>query len=187
MSPRAGLSILELLIALAVLALIAAGLSGAMGLGIQVWDRSRALQDADTPVILRQRLRTWIAQAAPPTRLTNFSTAFSGASSNLSFVTFAETPFAPQAAALRVHLRLEEETLMLIYDELDDNGGTLATHEFPMTQATDLSIGYFDVEDRETGWQSAWTATHKLPDLIRIEAGIAPRTDWPVLIVETLF
>lgn len=186
MTPRSGLSVLELLIALAVLALIAVGLSGAMGLGIQVWDRSRALQDTETPVILRQRLRGWIEQASPPSRLTSFATAFKGGPDTLSFVTFAETPFAPDAAALRVQVGQTDGQIVLSYQELEDDGVVLARHSFPMVQADEMRVGYYDADDAERGWQTDWTATHKLPDLIRIEAGPQPRTDWPVLIIETL-
>ncbi len=187
MTPRAGLSILELLIALAVLALIAAGLSGALGLGVQVWDRSRSLQNTETPIILRHRLRNWIEQAAPPTRLTKFATDFTGGPDHLRFVTFSQTPFAPNAAALRVRLGADDGMLRLSYDELDDEGATLATHDFAMADADFIRFRYFDIDDRETGWQDSWTASHKLPDLVQIEAGDAPRLDWPVLIVETLF
>lgn len=122
-----GLSVLELLIGLAVLALIAGGLSGAMGFGAKVWDRSRGLGASEEALVLRQRLRTWLTQANPPSNLTVFRAGFVGDTQSLRFVTFSQTPFAPEAAALRVHILRQGQSLMLNFEQLGDKGEVLAT------------------------------------------------------------
>lgn len=184
MNTRSGLSILELLIGLAVLALIAGGLSGAMGLGARVWDHSRGLSNLEEPLILRQRLRSWLSQANPPSHLTVFPSEFSGTLQNLHFVTFAQTPFAPEAAALKVHVELRETTLELRLEYLDDEGLVLKTDTRQLAQnVTDVRMSYFDAKERDAGWKDEWDDRPRLPDLIRIEVGEGSNPDWPEMIV----
>jgi type II secretory pathway pseudopilin PulG len=56
MNSRAGLSLFELLLALALLAFVAAGLAAAFGLGVRLNDRTAALSDDASEIALRLRL-----------------------------------------------------------------------------------------------------------------------------------
>ena len=84
---RAGLGLLEVLISLALLALIAGGLSGALGLGLRLNERSQAAVAEQDELALRARLRHWLMTAIPPERITHVPAVFEGAPDVVTFTT----------------------------------------------------------------------------------------------------
>ncbi|MCW3783537.1 prepilin-type N-terminal cleavage/methylation domain-containing protein [Defluviimonas salinarum] len=183
--PSAGLSLLELLVALALLALVAGGLASSLRLGILAYERSRATGPTAAGLALRVRLRDWLAQVVPPHQLLPYPAGFEGRADRLSFITLAPTPFMPDAAALRVEVRLNGSDLTLSASGLDDDGIALDTHSGILTaNAGQAAFGYYD---RTQGlWLSDWTDGSRLPDLVRLEVPPGSDPDWPVLVVRPL-
>ena len=134
---RAGLSVLELLVALALLALIAGGLAGGMGLGLRLFERARALEALAPELALRTQLRAWLAAALPPDRIEGMPTPFEGRPDGMGFHTARPTPFAPEAALLRVEVRVEDDALVLEAVALGADGGKVARYPGRLADGVD--------------------------------------------------
>ncbi|KNG93784.1 hypothetical protein [Pseudaestuariivita atlantica] len=187
MTPRSGLGLFELLVALALLAMIAAGLAGSLTLAIGLFDRTSVTQD-DAMLATRTRLRGWLATAAPPTRLVPFPARFIGVEDGFSFVTVSDTPFAPDATALRVAVQVTDDTLRLTATALDDTGNVMDTWTTLVPVTIPLSVSYFDETREPARWRARWTRQAALPSLVRI-APASPRDageDWPEFVARTV-
>jgi len=180
-----GLGLFELLLALALLALIAAGLAATLGLGKTLYTRSAALSDGEDKVALRVQLRMWLAAAAPPQVLTTFPTPFVGKANQVSFVTLAPTPFAADAAAMAVTVTNQVDHLTLRADLLDDAGNVMSTIDRPLADGLEaIQFDYFDAKADPPEWRTTWQDDTRLPDLVRIAT--ATGDDWPEFTVELL-
>ncbi|WP_208353094.1 hypothetical protein [Pseudaestuariivita rosea] len=185
LSSRSGLSVLELLMSLALLALIAGGLASAMGLGIRLYDRSTQISEHSDELTLRTRLRDWLATATPETQLVRFPTKFQGRMDGFSFVTLKPTPFAPDAAALRISVLFQDNVLTMSAEALDDENQTIQVFSAPLLTSTE-TVG-FSYYDREEGvWHGDWTSP-ALPALVRIEAETGTTPEWPAFTVRLLY
>ena len=99
---QTGLSLFELLIALALLAFIAMALASSFSLGGRLFVKSAQIAALSDELALRSRLRGWLGAATPPSLLTGFALKFEGKSDQLTFVTLTPTPFAPDAAGMAI-------------------------------------------------------------------------------------
>lgn len=176
-SAKTGLSVFELLIALALLSVIAAGLASAMGLGMRVFDRSAEVSDSDQELSLRVQLRNFVAHAAHPTQLVPFPVTFVGERTEVSFVTFERPQGFFLAAALSITIYEQDERLNLEIAELDDDGDVTEQSSYVLAQnALDVSFSYFDAE---AGWSETWVEENELPLLFRIEISEGSTPEWP--------
>jgi len=167
---RSGLSLLELLVALAIMAVIATGLSRSLGLGVRVWESSQSIQEREEPLILRSQLRDWLEQALPPNRLVPFDNSFIGTTTGFSFLTLAETPFAANTAALRIEVTSADRLLILRVSYLDDMEIVIRSEERILTHfETPPEFSFYSTEADKEGWQSSWDSELLLPELVKIE------------------
>lgn len=174
---RRGLSLLELLVALALLALIASGLAGAFGVGTQIFERARGLGSHQDELAARRQLRSALMQALPPTRITPFPNSFLGAPDRLRFVTLKNAPYATDASALRFDLGWSGDTLTLDVQAIDDTG--VAQSEWEHILSTDVqqvSFQFLDMTGDAPEWTPFWSDRPDLPALVRITGqGGSPR------------
>jgi hypothetical protein len=167
----------ELLLALALLALIAAGLAAATGLGVRLYDRSVTLSGADEGAAMRVRLRSLIAAALPPTQLAGFPTDFEGRADGFAFTTLAAADLWPGAAALRVEVRSGGTELTMSIAPLDDDGHAGPTEARVLAEGLSGPVfAYYDAAATPPGWQAQWEDHSRLPALVRIED---PSAAWP--------
>jgi prepilin-type N-terminal cleavage/methylation domain-containing protein len=129
MTRRAGLSLFELLIALALLALLSAGLAGALDMTLRLHDRVRATPEASEAAGLRIRLRNWLAAPVSPQRIVPYPTDLIAREDRLEFTTTHARDFAPGAAALRIVLTPQGQDLTMAITALDDDGEPLETYD----------------------------------------------------------
>ncbi|MGC1495033.1 MAG: prepilin-type N-terminal cleavage/methylation domain-containing protein [Sulfitobacter sp.] len=186
MTPRSGLSLFELLVALALLALIATGLVGALGLAVNVWERSAAISASTEEIALRSRLRIWLRQATPTSRLAPFPVRFAGQTDGFTFVTLSETPFAPEAAALRIGVTASGNTLTLTAQAIDDDGSGLSQIDGILAENITPRFSYYSKTANPPVWQETWDDTAQLPDLVRIQAPEGSTPEWPDFVVKLL-
>lgn len=180
---RSGFSILELLVALALLALIAGGLASTLGVSARVWEQSVVMQQGNNAIILRTQLRRWLTQATPPHRQMSFDHPFIGTSREFSFVTLAILPTAPDAAAMKVSVQSHSGALMLSVFYLDDDGNSFRQADYPLSDGE----AQFTYYDRSSDlWFASWANHEDLPDLIKIET-LHPNPDWPEFSVAPIF
>jgi hypothetical protein len=187
-SGSSGLSLMDMLVALALLGLIGAGLGATMTLMLRAGDRADHAEATAPALTARALLRRWLAQATPPGRLTSVDPHLEGTVDRLDFVTLAPTPFAPDAAALRVSVLMEDEVLMLRATPLDDDGRAGDPIVRPLaTLADGLVIDYYDARAVPPGWADAWSGEAPyLPDLVRIRLEDGSEPAWPAFVVRPL-
>lgn len=162
---------LELLVSLALLGLIAAGLAGAFGLGLQVFDRAQRLETTWPEIAARRQLRAYLLQAAPANRTTSFPTSFVGTPAKLEFVTLADAPFAPNSAALAIALKQQNNALILQVTVLDDSGLARETSTHPVSRdVRNVQIRYLTRDNDELVWVTDWQSEMGLPALIDVTA-----------------
>ncbi len=182
---RLGLSLMELLIALALLAAITGALATSTQFGVRLLDRTQSLQEDNAEIALRFRLRTWLGTATPPTRLARFPTDFVGSETGFTFTTLAPAPFAPDSAALRITVGASGADLAMQLDELNDQGEIIITHERVLaTDASQVSISYYANDPETPGWRGSWADTSRLPSMVRITADPGSTPDWPEFTVK---
>lgn len=184
MNARSGLSLFELLIALALLALIAVGLSGALRFAVAVHDRARMDPQQYEQVALKARLRSWLANATPPTGIAPYPVEFVGAATRLEFTTTYAKGFAPDAAALRVLVESDGGDLLMTITEMDDDGETLVAHTEIVAQDINPEFSFFEAQSDRPVWVGTWSNASRLPDLLRIAGTQTVDVDWYPFIVK---
>lgn len=167
-NPRAGLTLLELLIALWVMAAAALILASSLGLTGRALVRVGSDAADIGPLTDRNRLRHWIESMPPGATL-------SGDSTSLAFATLIDEPPRDMASLTDVQLALIEGTLRAIAGPSDTPALTATLSE----SATGLTIRYYGspLPNSQSGWHDDWPATAiAQPDLIRIDytSDVAP-------------
>ena len=160
-NPRAGLTLLELMIALWVMAAAALILSSSLGLTGRALARVGSDAADIGPLTDRNRLRQWIESIPPGATL-------SGDSKTLSFTTLIDEPPLDMARLSDVQLALSDTTLRAVAGPTDEPALTATLS----TTAIGLTIRYYGrpLPDGQSGWHDTWPATAvALPDLIRID------------------
>lgn len=187
LTSQSGLSLFELLIALALLAFISAALASSFSLGGRLFVRSTEIAALSDELALRARLRGWLASSAPPSLLAGFDLKFIGQNDHLNFVTLTATPFEVTAAGMAIAIKTKDNTVILTATTFDDDGKALNQYsETLANNVSNVSISYFTSSGETVGWQNSWENTTQLPELVRIEMDVGSRPDWPEFTVRLL-
>ena len=190
----AGLTLLELLVAMTLLALIGAAAAGGLRFGLTVWERGDAT--AETGIedrvlqkfVLRQIAQARVIQLRSGDREPKL--AFAGEARRIEFI-------APLPARLARHgdylvaIELSGGTLgprplLLRWSRVGQSRPELtadAPSEVLLSDVTDLRLRYFgDLGGGVRGWTDTWVGQSELPVLVqlRVEREAAP---WPPLII----
>jgi prepilin-type N-terminal cleavage/methylation domain-containing protein len=153
MKQDAGFALLELMVALAILALVAGGL--ASGLQLAPYLRASSADTGLEPAELIQRLQSWILAShravideggddeAPP---------FIGSSTEIVF-------YRSRNGVVRTELALRDDFLTLASDG-DDQA---------LLPATAMTVAFADADGDEAVWLDEWIDRDDLPALVRID------------------
>ncbi|WP_037317595.1 prepilin-type N-terminal cleavage/methylation domain-containing protein [Ruegeria halocynthiae] len=186
MNARSGLSLFELLIALALLALIAVGLSGSLSFAVSVYDRARLDPKQSAQVALKARLRSWLSNANSPSGITPYPIEFVGEANRLEFTTTHTKGFAPEAAALRVLVENDADNLMMTIAEMDDDGTVLTIHSATVAEGINPVFSYFEAHPDDPAWGGTWSDVARLPTLVRIESANGDAVNWNTFVARPL-
>jgi general secretion pathway protein J len=180
-----GFTLLELLVSLALLALILSFVGGALRFGARAWEAAGALDRGASMAAVRTFLEQRMAEATPVyerDEAGRVRIAFSGLSQELSFV----SPFTrgeAGAGLYRFHLYLQsvvpgaQDGMALVLrqslyqpDVVRPVAGTSAEGQFLLRDIAGIGFRYFGQMDPRTpaAWQSEWTRTDALPELIEM-------------------
>jgi general secretion pathway protein J len=195
--PRAsGFTLIEVLVALALMGLIGTILIESLRVGGHTWQhvtREAANIDEITRAqqFLRQRLGT-IYPPQPATDITSSSESFLGETEMLEFSSAAPGSSAEALVRYRVGLSSSDQGTVEIRYRGERNGpaSPLAatwTSEPLLAHASGLSIQFWEDSAGAPGhWVGHWADTVKLPRLIRIDVQFAANDSrrWPPLYVE---
>jgi general secretion pathway protein J len=196
--PQGGFTLLEMLVALAVLGLLVVGLNRSVRTGLDLW-RAQSRQVGSTAEVdaTARTLRTLLASlpispgiaadpAAPPA-----SISFVGTSSQLTFVGDLPTGFGTSRRA-DIILVVRNGRLMLRWTPHHHQAGGArepVTETELMQRVVRLDLAYWDsaAPDSQPGWVGRWDGPG-LPELIRIQLGFADGDirRWPDLLIAPL-
>lgn len=164
MRQRLGLTLLELLISLLLLAMISTAVASVTGYAVRLFDRSEGLRDRSEQMHHRTLLRGWIVRAAP--------SEFTGTPDALTFRARSDTALAWTTGLLTVQVTAAQDGAEL---RVGDDADRL--HHSLHLSGTALRLSYFGPLGGETGWHDSWSGQDTLPLLIRI-SGTDPAL-WP--------
>ncbi|MGF1447126.1 MAG: type II secretion system protein GspJ [Pikeienuella sp.] len=195
-APRdAGLTLLELLVALTLLGLIGVMVAGGVRFGVAVWDRgsARASETVETRVALTAIRR--LLAAAEPVRFRDGTrdppVAFDGRPDSIDWVGAMPARIAPPGEH-RLTLALEDGTLVLRHAALDDRAQALpatATRAPLLGEVAAVALRYYGEDAAGVpGWQPSWRGRTTLPELValRIERAGPGDTARPIAVIVRL-
>lgn len=191
-----GFTLVELLVALGLMALISIALFGGMRFGIRAWETGAQRIDQATRIELAQSLiRRQLSQAKLPSNKPNGSPpAFVGEADRVVFLAPSPRPddigtdvqfaLAESTARHRSQLALtwtSPQTAVSGEPPSNPEGATL------LEDIASVEFGYYGAADpqRPAQWWDRWDDTHGLPILVRLRLTF-PKGDerrWPDLII----
>ena len=173
-----GLSLIELLLAIAILAVLTGFLAGGLSIGRQAFEADRASGVSGETDAAIQAISSLIASALPvPASTANPKSGivFDGRQETLSFVGLSE------GRALRggPHIiRLRRSGLDLVVDVVGsapeaatEAAGSMPTRVIALSGIRDIRFSYFGSANPAgpPGWQAQWFRAERLPDLVSIQ------------------
>lgn len=189
---QAGFTLLELMVAMALLALLGLALAGGMRFGLQAWNRVDAGLDRGEPIALSQALLRRLLEQAMPLPAAGAAPgviAFAGADSALRFI--AMLPERATAPGLNeVTLRLEPgdagASLVLSWQPLGEAGAGTGNRKALLDGVVAGHFRYYGsvADGRPADWQEEWTNARALPRLVALELTFKDgRIVWPPLMI----
>ena len=192
-----GFTLVELLVALALLGLLSATLFGSLALSGRSWDAGEA-KAAETSSMrtahefLRAQLEGQHGQRMK--KMPSWPLLFAGTREEMSFA--APLPARVQGGGIwyyRLHVAEVDGKSSLIVDRMvpDVTGSALpdfggAEHSVLATGIRSVTIGYLGLDPGastsggfEPAWRDRWEDTQRLPQLIRIDVETERGTRWP--------
>ena len=173
-----GLSLIELLLALAILAVLTGFLAGGLSIGRRAFDADRASGVSGETDAAIQAISSLIASALPvpaSTATAKSGIVFDGRQATLSFMGLSE------GRALRggPHMiRLRRSGVDLVVDVVGsapgaaaDAAGLTPTRVIALSGVRDIRFSYFGSTKpaEPPGWQAQWFRSERLPDLVSIQ------------------
>ena len=173
-----GLSLIELLLALAILAVLTGFLAGGLSIGRRAFDADRASGVSGETDAAIQAISSLIASALPVAASTanpKSGIVFDGRQATLSFMGLSE------GRALRggPHMiRLRRSGVDLVVDVVGsapeaagDAAGLTPTRVIALSGVRDIRFSYFGSANPAgpPGWQAQWFRAERLPDLVSIQ------------------
>jgi general secretion pathway protein J len=186
-----GYSLLELLIALALLSFIAIAIAGGVRFGARAWEASDTKVDAIERVQGAQNLlRTLLQQAVPRDLDPGIPVdpeLFRGTSERVAFTAAAPSAFGAGGLTqfeLRVETVQGGKRLVLAWRGAD----AVAERQAIVGGARDLRFAYGTLDQNgNLGWSDDWTVQSGAPALVMIRAVFpdGSKARWPDLVVRT--
>lgn len=191
MGGEAGTTLVEMMIALAVLAMLSAGLYQELHIGMRAWNGAEEhAEGADTTVQVRTFLSRELEQAYPAYSAddpTHPSVFFQGAPDRLSFLAPAPASLLDGGQA-ELSLSVEPRNGLLRFGlEAHRPGTGQPARDLLLDRVQSVSFAYFGADrPRDTPqWRDSWSGMRGLPRLVRIRLAFPagdPRR-WPDLVV----
>lgn len=199
--PPNGFTLIEVLISLAIFALISVLIFGGFRFGVRTWDTGTDRLDAMSQVgTVQDLLRRELAAAALPRRerrnqLEREPAMFLGANTSIRFV--GTLPIHEQTGGYYIldvgtYPSGDQQALVLTWWPFDSDRASIAEEGQAETtvlldQVRSVEFAFFGGYDRDRppGWLSEWIDPRSLPQLVRMRVGFPPGDErrWPDLIV----
>jgi general secretion pathway protein J len=186
---QAGFTLLELLVAMAVLSLLALVMMGSLKFSARVWERTQATADASDAVSSAQAfIRHQLAAAYPqwqdggPDRP---HVLFDGEAQALSFLAPPPAQFGPGTNLRYTLQRSKSGGLEVVWQSQAPEDAPKSTLLLPNISSVDFDYFGPAFGGSLPKWFDSWSNRARLPDLVRIRIAFPPgdRRIWPELIV----
>lgn len=168
-NPSSGVTLLETMVALLVMAMTAALLASALGNGLHGFHRSDRITDQVEAAIARRDLRRWLEHAMPVLAPGDDRQIFSGTASELAFLAqpTGGTYWPGQAAFVALG---QDGPVASVQGRGSALGDPLMTKMTLGPADTTLILSYWGqrAPDAPAVWHDAWPAGQGLPEAIRI-------------------
>ena len=181
MNRKAGLSYLELLIVLMLLAITATLIGGAFGFARQAKARAVAYETQETPIVLRGLLRKWVEGMSPVAS----DNGFIGEATGFSFISSEGLRAQPIATsiAIKMSTNAEASALIEIIGWGESNTEILRDTRVFEPLLISAAFAYYGKKSGETPkWHESWDEP-RLPDLVRFQATRLSGSPMPPLII----
>lgn len=194
-----GFTLLELTIALLLLALMSAVLYGSLSLSADSWDRGQAKAEQTSEMRLTEEFLRKALGAQHPLRLHKVveqPLLFAGGGETLAFAAALPGRAGGGLYYFRVALTADGEKSRLTLTRVVPDYDAKAPPDFAQAETSvladgisELKLGYFG-RDRDAAdmvaptWRDRWDDAQRLPDLISVDVKPAKGPAWPTLIVE---
>lgn len=188
---QGGFTLVELLVAFALFALISLMLAGGLRFGIRAWETGRERAEPTSEIELAQNLlRRELSQAAAPRDAGDAARAFVGAMDRLAFSGPLPAPAAagePYAFLLRAAGGAGRTDLALQWRPAAMSGEAATGSAVLLEGIAGFELAYFGATapGQAPAWSAQWSGAAGLPKLIRMRV-IFPAGDrrlWPDLFV----
>jgi len=185
----AGFTLLELLVAMAVLSLLALVMMGGLKFSARVWERTQATSDETDAVSSAQAfIRHQLAAAYPQWQDTGSERPhilFDGAPQILSFLAPPPAQFGPGTNLRYTLQRSKAGDLEVVWQSQQPDAEPKATRL--LSNIASVTFDYFGPAfgGNLLKWWDSWSNRARPPDLVRIRIAFPPgdRRVWPQLIV----
>jgi len=183
MRREAGFSLLEVLVALALLAIIGASIVQTTSLAANVWRRTETFSEKTELAQIREKLRLWLETMKSPNALVGLRSEPEGDRKTFTFLTTTVLPISDALSEARITITAGDDEGLVTIELVRRSGDIVHTEERRLTDAP-IYIRYYDKIERD--WLDEWSVVGRLPDLISIEVSGEPSESWPPLIVAPL-
>lgn len=190
-----GFTLLETIVALAILGLLSLALVGALRLGGRAWDHNyQRLDDWRQVRAVQDLLRRSLTQAYPARPREDDRIAFLGAADSLTVITPMPSHLALGAYDLLRVSKIKDD-LVAEWDRFDPEAPSLepgpdSRKVVLIEKVADVRFSYFgsDRPGVRPDWSGDWRSRHALPALVKLEVGFpdGSRRIWPDLLVRTM-
>jgi general secretion pathway protein J len=185
MRDEAGFTLLELLVALTILALLVTLLSGGLRFGARVWEARLGSSDELSAMEAAQGLMRRIIAAAPAStgHGEEATVLFRGAPASMRFVGPAPALAMPEGLYEIVLLQRNGD-LVLTWNAFRSDKGAMSIRAGERVLLSGLSDVQFAYRDNKARWTSNWSARDAPPTLVRVSFDFANGgRQWPDLLV----
>jgi general secretion pathway protein J len=186
---EAGFTLLELLVAMAVLSLLSLVMMGGLKFGARVWERTQGTSDESDAVTTAEAfIRHQLAATYPQWHDTGPDrphVLFDGEAHSVAFLAPQPEQFGPGTNLQFALQRSSTGDLDVTWQSQD--AGTVPTHTALLRNISSVEFSYYGPSfgGAIAKWSDSWSNRARLPDLIRIRVVFPPkdRRVWPEFIV----
>lgn len=195
MRDEGGFTLLETIVALAILGLLALALAGALRLGGRAWDLNyQRLEDWRQIRAVQDLLRRTLTQAYPLRPADDDRVVFSGGADSLTVITPMPSHLALGAYDV-VRIAKARDDLVAEWNRFDPETASLdlgpdSRRVVLLERVAGVRFDYFgsDQPGVRAAWTSDWRGRRALPELVRVQVRFADgaHRSWPEMLVHPM-
>lgn len=184
MTRRSGFTVLEQLVSLALLSVLAIGLTGALQFGVRLHSRAKTITENGDILTGRGQFRRLLERASTSASLDHESIEFVGDEHSVSFVTRNRLDFATGIGPMHVYTSVKGEDLQFTIESIGMDTETQSKHSTILSKDSgEPRFRYFDGKI----WLNEWKDREDLPRLVSMKFEDSETNRQPDFFVELYY